>query len=418
MDIRLKGTLDGIATAQKIHVRGRTPIVFLTANVDEATLTRAMAADPYGYLSKPFNENDLHRTIEVALHKHRAEERHRREAADALRASEEPFRVVVNAVKDFAILLLNGEGVVVSWNVGAERIEGYAAEEIIGRHFSIFYPGAATDILERARREGKAAEEGWLLRKDGSRYWAAVVLSGHTSGFSMIIRDISERRAFEEQLRSLSSRLISIQEEERKRIAREVHDELGQGLTALKLNVAALAQSLPPAAAETAARDIARINELIDDNIHAVRRIAGELRPTAIDDFGLTAAVQLATDNFQNQSGIECEVSIRPEEIEAPPAAAIVIYRILQEALTNVVRHANATRVDVRLRQDHRSIVLEVRDNGVGASEDQLTRSDALGLIGMRERASFIGGELRVEGVPGRGTIVSLRTPAGTEAAS
>lgn len=699
MDVRLKGPLDGIATAQRIHLRSTTPVIFLTANLDEATLTRAIAADPFGYLSKPFNEADLHRTIEVALHKHRAEERHRREAADALRVSEEPFHVVVNAVKDFAILLLNIDGIVVSWNAGAERIEGYTAEEIVGRHFSIFYPGAATDILDRAHRDGEAAEEGWLLRKDGSRFWATVVVSGHTSGFSMIVRDISERRAFQEQLRvralqqagvarlgqsalaarpinelaeeavglvveclgveraavlellrdqavfalragrgwsesvtgfvmpatrewqdgysleargpvivadyqnehrfsrsplvrthgvqsaatvairaeheqygvlgayhstahvftdddihflqslanvlatairvregedavreserrfraqyhrlplstfsfqragaddfvlvdfneaaealsagnasrligktataiyadrpvvletmrrafreqrhlrttmydykmlsgtvkdfdltlsfvppdfvlvyaddvtqlrSLSTRLITIQEEERKSIAREVHDELGQGLTALKLNVAALAQSLPAPAAENAARDIERINDLIDENIHEVRRIAGELRPAAIDDFGLTAAVQLATDNFQAQSGIECEVSIRPDEIEAPATAAIVIYRILQEALTNVVRHAKATRVEVRLRQDEQSIVLEVRDNGVGVSEDQLNRSDALGLIGMRERASIIGGELRVEGVPGRGTIVSLRTPGGT----
>jgi signal transduction histidine kinase len=238
-----------------------------------------------------------------------------------------------------------------------------------------------------------------------------VVISSHSSGFSMIVRDISERRAFEEQLRALSTRLITIQEEERKTIARDVHDELGQGLTALKLHVAALAQSLPAAAAEGAKRDIERINDLIDENIHEVRRIAGELRPTAIDDFGLTAAVQLATENFTVQSGIECEVSIRPDEIEAPPTTAIVIYRILQEALTNVIRHAKATRVEVRLRQDERSVVLEVRDNGAGVTQEQLRRSDALGLMGMRERASIIGGELRIEGVPGRGTIVSVRTP-------
>jgi PAS domain S-box-containing protein len=188
MDIHLKGPLDGITTAQRIHVRDSTPIIFLTANVDEVTLTRAMAADPFGYLSKPFNEDDLHRAIEIALHKHRA-----------LRASEEPFRVVVNAVKDFAILLLNIDGIVVSWNVGAERIAGYSADEIVGRPFSIFYP-KQTDILDRARRNGEAGEDSWLLRKDGSRYFATILISAHTSGYSMIVRDISERRAFQDQL--------------------------------------------------------------------------------------------------------------------------------------------------------------------------------------------------------------------------
>ncbi|HEX9161225.1 MAG TPA: PAS domain S-box protein [Thermoanaerobaculia bacterium] len=723
MDIRLKGPVDGIAAAQQIHLLAPTPVIFLTANVDEATLKRAVAAEPFGYLAKPFNENDLHRTIELALHKHRAEEAHRREAADALRASEEPFRVVVNAVRDFAIFLLNVDGVVVSWNAGAERIEGYTSDEILGRHFSIFFPpgiGGRTpaEMLDRAHRDGEAAEEQWLVTKDGSTFWATTVVSaivdssGRTTGFSMIVRDITERKAFQEQLRvralqqagvarlsqsalasrpinelaeeavalvveclgveraavlellrdgavfglragrgwhepvgrfvmpatrewqdgyslesrtpvvvadyqdehrfsrsplvrthsvqsaatvairtgrepygvlgayqstvrtftdddvnflqslanilatsirqqqaeaerveserrfraqyqrlplptftfqraaddfllvdynaaaeqltggglapyigksaaemfrdqpqvveimrsalaeqrylrdellnylapgtsrpgdyditcsfvppdfvllyadevtaqrrneaeifasreqlrSLSSRLISVQEQERKRIAREVHDELGQGLTALKLNVAALAQSLPPAARDAAVNDIRRINDLIDSNIRDVRRIAGELRPTALDDFGLTAAVQLAAENFLSQTGIECEVSIRPEEIQPAPETAIVIYRILQEALTNVVRHAAATRVEIRLRQDEQSVVLEVRDNGSGITAPELARSDAHGLVGMRERAALIGGDLRIEGVPGKGTIVSLRAPLG-----
>ncbi|HEX2123016.1 MAG TPA: sensor histidine kinase, partial [Thermoanaerobaculia bacterium] len=159
----------------------------------------------------------------------------------------------------------------------------------------------------------------------------------------------------------------------------------------------------------------ARINELVDEAIAAVRRIASELRPPVLDDFGLPAAIHFAADDFQRDTSIACEVSIRPDDFPAEATTAIVLYRILQEALTNVARHSGATSVEVRLRSDERDLLLEVRDNGRGVEEAQIHDPTSLGLTGMRERAALVNGELRIEGVPARGTIVSVRIPVTAE---
>ena len=346
-----------------------------------------------------------------------------RDLTDRLKA-EQSFRGFLEAAPD-AVVVVDRDGWIRIANPLAESMFGYTRDELLGQPVEILVPqryrgrhvGEREQYVAAPRTRPMGLGRELLgVRKNGSEFPIEISLSPIETQqerlFISIIRDITERREAE-LLRSFSSRLIAVQEDERKRIAREVHDELGQGLTALKLNVAALSQSLPESPSTKKAFE--RINELIDDNMHDVRRIAGELRPTAIDDFGLTTAIQLAAESFQSQAGIECEVSIRPEEIVAPSSVAIVIYRILQEALTNVARHAQATRVEVRVRQDERFIILEVRDNGRGVTEEELSRSDALGQIGMRERAALIGGEVRVEGVPGKGTIVTLRAPGGTE---
>jgi signal transduction histidine kinase len=206
------------------------------------------------------------------------------------------------------------------------------------------------------------------------------------------------------KLKTLSERLLLIQEEERSRIARELHDDLGQSLTALKMDVVGLVQS----PGNTAIRD--RILQTIDATVSAVQRISAELRPSALDDLGLVAAIESEGQRFEERSGIECELSL-PAELEVSPVVSASIYRIVQEALTNVARHSNATRVEVRLRDRPEELLLEVRDDGRGITAAEARDPLSFGLIGIRERAELIGATVQFEGVEGRGTIVSVRIP-------
>jgi signal transduction histidine kinase len=226
------------------------------------------------------------------------------------------------------------------------------------------------------------------------------------------IRAAAESRLIEseQRLRALSDRLLSIQEEERGRIAREIHDDLGQLLTALKMDVGGL---IAAADAGTPIADSlrSRVESTLDRTVDSVQRIATELRPGALDDLGLLAALESEAALFEERTGIECELSLAAAELRLPKATEAAIYRILQEAMTNVARHADATRIEIRMRVREGSLVLEIRDDGKGISEDQVHSRDSLGLIGIRERSGILGGSVHIEGFPGRGTIVSARIP-------
>lgn len=213
-----------------------------------------------------------------------------------------------------------------------------------------------------------------------------------------------------DQLRALSSYLQYVREEERTRIAREVHDELGQALTGLKLDLSWLASRLarnrPPV------RDKVRtMTEHIDETIQTVRRIATELRPGILDSLGLVAALEWQANEFQSRTGIPCVVITTVADNLWDQQFSTVVFRIFQETLTNVIRHAKATRVEVRFTEEGEYLTLVVKDNGRGISEDEIANTRSIGLVGMRERAMLIGGELSLQGTPGQGTVVTLRAP-------
>lgn len=220
-----------------------------------------------------------------------------------------------------------------------------------------------------------------------------------------------------DQLRALTTYLQYVREEERTRIAREVHDELGQALTGLKLDMSWLAsrlQKTTPALTDKAKTMTAHI----DETIQTVRRIATELRPGILDSLGLVAAIEWQANEFQTRTGVPCTVTTSVAEVPWEHDFATVFFRIFQETLTNIMRHAKATRVDVELRPDDRHLVLVVRDNGRGISEEEIAGTRSLGLVGMRERAMLIGGEVTLQGSPGKGTTVTLRVPLPTPATS
>jgi signal transduction histidine kinase len=231
-------------------------------------------------------------------------------------------------------------------------------------------------------------------------------------------QDRAERRHAEEQLReshqqlrALSVYLQSVREEERTRIAREVHDELGQALTSCKLDVSWIASKLPKELKPL--QDKARaLTAHIDATIQTVRRISSELRPGVLDHLGLAAALEWQATEFQNRTGIKCDVQTNVQEAMLEQNLSTTLFRIFQETLTNVIRHAGATLVTVQLQQVHGRITLEVSDNGRGISKDEISNTKSMGLLGMRERAALLGGVFKISRVPhGHGTRVVVSLP-------
>ena len=232
-----------------------------------------------------------------------------------------------------------------------------------------------------------------------------------------LAREIAERkqieaqlRASEDSLRGLTARLESVLEKERTRISREIHDELGQALTGLKMDVTWLLGKLPNGKKPLSDK-LGSMGGLIDDTIQSVRRIATGLRPELLDEAGLAAAISWQTRDFQMRTGIRCKTSLPADEPEVHPEHATGAFRVFQEVLTNVARHANATRVDVLMKREGDGMVLEVKDNGSGIKEPQRLGGQSLGLLGMRERVALMGGEIEIAGKRGKGTRVTIKVP-------
>jgi signal transduction histidine kinase len=231
-------------------------------------------------------------------------------------------------------------------------------------------------------------------------------------------RDRAERRLAEEklresheQLRALSVYLQSVREEERTRIAREVHDELGQALTSCKLDLSWIANKLPRDQKSLIAKAHA-LTAHIDSTIQMVRRIATELRPGILDHLGLAAALEWQANEFQTRTGIKCDVKISLSDVTLETDLNTTFFRIFQETLTNVIRHAGATQVAVELKESGHQIILEVKDNGRGISQAEITNTQSMGLLGMRERAALLGGKFRIGSLPrNKGTKVTVTIP-------
>jgi len=232
-----------------------------------------------------------------------------------------------------------------------------------------------------------------------------------------VANDITKRKAAEDALRALSARIRSTREEEGTRIAREIHDELGGVLTGLKWDLEKIDNTLD------SSNDCSHISEirerigsmtgLIETTINTVRRIASELRPGVLDDLGLVAAIEWQIEQFQSRSGLKCHWTNNASEIDLTRERATAVFRILQEILTNVLRHARATNLYVKLRRSKQFFELEVKDDGQGITESQLMNTQSLGLLGMKERALLVGGEVRITGKEGGGTTVVVRVPLG-----
>ena len=259
----------------------------------------------------------------------------------------------------------------------------------------------------------------WIFRrKDGSTFPADVIATAMPDGNLMaVIRDISERRRSEDELRvaeqqlhALVGRLHTIREEEAKRIARELHDDLGQHLTALNMEVADLELKLPEPSVQQR-EQLARMRAEVDHTIEVVQKISGELRLGQLDVLGLTAAIEWQVQEFARRSALACHIVRLDEVTDLTDAQSTALFRILQETLTNIARHAGATAVEVSLEAGPHEISLRVGDNGRGITPEQISDQSAFGLLGMRERIQNLGGSLALSGAPGKGTTVQVRIP-------
>lgn len=235
-------------------------------------------------------------------------------------------------------------------------------------------------------------------------------------------KEIIERKSAEEkfkatseQLRALSAKLQSAKEEEATRIAREIHDELGSALTALNWDLELIEEDLNQEEGDERSSKvrvkIAAMKGVIDDTIDAIRRISAELRPSVLDDLGLVAAIRWHGREFEERTGIVAHLDSSLEDIDLTQQQSTAVFRIFEEAMTNVMRHAQATQVDIKLEKENGELELSIRDNGRGITEAEKSARRTLGLLGMRERANLIGGQVDITGSEGKGTMVSLRIP-------
>jgi PAS domain S-box-containing protein len=369
----------------------------------------------------------------------------RRKAEHDVRRSEERLRLLIESAIDYAIFTLDEQGAIDSWNPGAERVFGYHANEIIGRHFGLLFvpedraAGVPDRELHNARTHRRAADERYHMRKNGTRFYCSGVttrLGDGGIGFAKIARDLTESEQAKADLERVHSelerrvdvrtaelarevlghsaankkvlellrRIVSTQEDERRRISHELHDDVGQQLTGLRLALERSQASSPEC-------DLSPALDLTSSVSRAVDFIAWQLRPAVLDELGLAAALPRFVSTWSSHVGIHagCRVDGYGGGM-LTPEAEVTFYRILQEALHNVAKHARATRADVVLTVTDGQVVLVVEDDGIGFDAAGVLKSnDGLGLAGMRERAALVNATLQLESAPGKGTSIFLR---------
>jgi PAS domain S-box-containing protein len=370
------------------------------------------------------------------------------ETEDALRLSEERFRLLVEGVEDYAIYSMDPQGVVASWNAGARRIKGYSAKEIIGENFSRFYTpedvkrGLPAKVLQTAREEGHYTGEGWRVRKDGSRFWSNVVVTalrddaGNIIGFSKITRDMTERKVLmdrvqqhaeelekaQQSLRRLSGQLLQVQDDERRRLARELHDGAGQLLAALNMNLESLQEAIKGQIAPSQNQRLGESIRLANQVIKETRTLSYLLHPPLLDEAGLPDALHWFIGGFIERSGIQTELEISPKVARLPRALEIAIFRIIQESLTNIHRHSGSVKASIRLALEGTQILLTIGDQGKGMPSEatledpKKNRKLGVGIAGMRERVLQLGGQFEVAaGNPGTTIKAVFPIPCATD---
>jgi len=347
-----------------------------------------------------------------------------------------------------AILSVTPDGFVTTWNAGAERIFGYAASEMVGASILVLIP----DDLQRDKAwllstvrgaHDIHAYEAERLTKDGRRINVSVTLSplkdsvGQFVGMSKIVRDISEQKRVEKllrqgrealemkvqerteelssanrSLRELSSRLMQVQEEERSRLARDLHDEIGQLLTALKIDLQEVQHGEVGQALAGPLKDSL---ELVDQLLSQVRTLALDLRPSLLDDLGLVPALRWYGNRQARRNGWELSITVEGMVGRIPAAIEVACFRVVQEALTNIAKYAEAKTIDLVLRRRHQEIMLVVQDDGVGfdvaAARRRAQIGESMGLLGMEERVRLAGGRLMVSSAPGQGSTLEFHFP-------
>ncbi len=349
-----------------------------------------------------------------------------------LHGSEARYRRLFEAAKDGVLILDAETGMVVDVNPFLVQLLGISKEAFLGRR--VWELGSFKDIVasydsfkELQEKEHIRYDDKPLKTAGGRRidveFVSNVYQVNHLKVIQCNVRDITERKRTEwlgqiyrDQLRALSAHIETMREEERTRISREIHDDLGQMLTGIKMDMRWMEHRLDEFGEDRRVNPIldklVAAGELIDATVKTVQRIAAELRPGMLDKLGLPITLQNEATRFEERTGIACRLVVPGETLPLRPEAATAFFRIFQEALTNVTRHSKATAVEVELQPEADGCRLEIRDNGQGMAGIDSARSKSLGLLGMQERAASLGGGVSFAPRPGGGTVVTVRIPS------
>lgn len=386
------------------------PLILLTTKDDATLITRHLWQFVDELVQMPVDRNELLARVEILLRARK----HSEESRWIYYALSRNIPAAVFIVQDKKVVYANPLGS--AMKAGAEDLTG-----------SDFFELFMAEFREPLCRSYTRVKQGKI---DTVTSMAAYMASGETrladvsmvpishrrkEAVLVIANDVTERIHIEnnllhsqEQLRRLVSYQDSVREAERARIAREIHDEFGQVLTYLRIDLMWMKKKLPE---DAIGEKIQSLIETVDQTLESITKIATELRPRILDDLGLLPAIEWQVGEFQRHHDIRVETSFKPVDMTIGPSSTTAIFRILQEALTNVARHAKATLVKVRLRQKKGSLTLEVTDDGIGGVQSKLEDQSSIGLIGIRERILFLGGTLKITSAEGKGTTICATIP-------
>jgi PAS domain S-box-containing protein len=417
---------------EKRYLRGDGGIVWVNANV---TMVRDAEGRPL-HAIRLVQDITEHKQAEAEIRK--SEERYRSfvvNSTEGIWRIDSAKPIDTSLPRDKQIELIYQYAFLAECNDEMARMYGYdSAEEILGARIRnlmlIDDPAniASANAFIRNNYRLRNVETVEVDKNGGKKYINSSLIGIVENGFLLgawgIQQDISEIKAAGEQLRrsrqqmrALAARLQSLREKERTEIAREIHDVLGQELTGLKIDLAWLKKRLPDAREEKVqAKMEERLNaiiDLLDDTLATVKNLSASLRPRVLDTFGLGAAIEWQCHEFKRRTGIVCEFNMPKSDIPLGPERSTALFRVFQETLTNVARHSQSDRVDVELSLDEVKVMLSVRDNGMGMSDQEIDAPTSLGLLGMRERVAPFGGDLVVKSKPGNGTSVIVSIPRG-----
>jgi PAS domain S-box-containing protein len=413
----LMPNLDGYATCEQLKARPATrdvPVIFMTGLTDTLSKVKGFELGAVDYITKPFQHEEVIARITMHLTLQQLKRR--------LQESEERLSRIIESAMD-AIVMLDHDGRIIFFNRAAERAFRCSSSEAIGQPCQRFLSSPLRRMI--FEHDGDAPPPAmWLpeghnaVRADGELFAIEASLSRAETGgrtiHTLILRDMEERN--KERLREMTARMQHDIEEERKRISQSLHDEMGQNLTALQLDadwIRRHCQNLP-AILET----VDRMKRSIEDSAAAMRRIVADMRPRVLDDLGINVAIRGLVKDVSMRTGVRVSFVSKGQLDDIDDATKTALYRMLQECLTNVTRHAQASEVDVLLLANKRDIQMIVSDNGRGFSPQADLKPGSFGLFGLGERAGQLGGTVAVESSPSKGTRVVIRVPLTARAAA
>lgn len=434
LDVRMPG-MDGYELARRLNearIEDKVPVIFLTANyMNESEISIGYESGAVDYLIKPFNTQFLISKVNVFLDLFRQKQIVKENAAllqqsseellrlnEALKQSEERYRSYINYAPD-GVIIANPKTEFIEVNEAACLITGFSKQELQSLSLSDLTNGDTLEenmnLFEHLELRQPAGYELQFKHRDGSRLWMAlesVKLSDDQ--YLCFIKDITARKKAEQELQSslhqlqlLTHHVEEVRENERVVIARELHDDLGQALTAVKIDLGILKQKVSE---KETIEKIEKIIELVRETIFTVQRLTSELRPQIIDDLGLEAAIEWYTFDFAERNQLDIFRHIQPG-VPLSPSTSLVVFRIMQESLTNISRYAKASRVDIELIENDGDVMFCISDNGKGISEEEINSKKSFGIIGMRERTAALGGSFHISKGNDKGTVVKICFP-------